>query len=145
MKNKIFIDTDIILDLFLERKPHCEYAADLFVKIETNEINGYVSSLIFSNLFYILRKEKSAKEAIIILKKLNHLVDILLVDKNIVEKALDSNFKDFEDALQYYTAKNNGINIIITRNISDYLKYIDDSSAITAKEFLVSLEVKKKL
>jgi predicted nucleic acid-binding protein len=145
MKDKIFIDSDIILDLFLKRKPHCYSSADLFSKIENNEIEGYVSSLIFSNLFYILRKEKSAKTAVLILQKLNSLVEILSVDRNIIEEALNSEFKDLEDAIQYFTAKNNGVNIIITRNITDYSKYIKDSVVITAKEYLTSLEAKKAL
>ncbi len=142
MRKNIFIDTDIILDLFLERKPYCHSAAELFTKLENRQINGYVSSLIFSNLFYILRKEKSAKEAIIILKKLKCLVSVLSVTDIIIDESLNSNFKDFEDAIQYYTAKNNGIKIIITRNISDYLVYAYDFSVVTAKDYLITEKAK---
>ena len=133
MKN-VFIDTDIILDLFSKRMPFYVHAALLFNLIDAGKLRGYVSSLIFSNLFYILRKEKSRKQAISILNKLKILVTVLPVDGKIIQLALSSGFNDFEDAIQYYTAKQHKIDFIITRNIKDYK--LSDIQAITAAEFI---------
>ncbi len=132
--NKIFIDCDIILDLLTTRKPHYRHAAQLFSLIETGKIKGYVSPLVFANVHYVLRKFGSNHKAIISLNKLNMLVDIIPIDKKVINLALTSTFKDFEDAIQYYTALQHDISHLITRNKKDY----KDSNLIicTAEEFL---------
>jgi predicted nucleic acid-binding protein len=117
---KIFIDTDIILDLLADRNPFSVSANKVFTLLERKEINGYTSPIVFSNLFHILRKLKSAKIARETLKKLNRILNILPVNGNIIEEALNSDFNDFEDAIQYYTAIGNGLKILITRNRKDY-------------------------
>ena len=134
MKEKIFIDTDIILDLILKRE-NFESAATLFSLVEENKIDGYVSSLIFSNLFYILRKNIGIEKTRHLLLKLKKLLNILNVDEKIIIQALESNYKDFEDAIQYYCVINNRIKIIITRNIEDF-KNKKDITALRADEYL---------
>lgn len=135
---RLYIDTDIILDLLMERNPHYVYSAKLFSLIEQGKIEGYVSSLIFSNLFYIIRKLRSNQKAIESLKKLKLLLKVLAVDEKIIELALNSNFKDFEDAIQYYATLQNGIGILITRNKEDYKK--SDIILFTAEEYLNARE-----
>ncbi|HPQ55380.1 MAG TPA: PIN domain-containing protein [Spirochaetota bacterium] len=117
---KICIDTDVILDLFTKREPFYHHAAKLFTLVESGRIRGHVSSLIFSNLYYIIRKQKSKNQAISILRKLKTLVTVLPVDDMIIELALSSEFSDFEDAIQYHTAKRHNLDYIITRNIKDF-------------------------
>lgn len=131
---KIFIDSDIILDLFAKREPYYEHAAKLFSLIDNGKIKGFVSSLIFSNLFYILSRLKSKSQARNILLKLKVLVSILPVDEKIIELALASNFKDFEDAIQYYVAKEHNISTLITRNIKDYKNA--EIIVLTAEDFI---------
>lgn len=131
---KVFIDTDIILDLFTQREPFYLPAAKLFTLIESRRIRGYVSSLIFSNLYYIIRKQRSREKAISILRKLKTLVTVLSVDDAIIELALSSQFSDFEDAIQYQTAKQHRIDCIITRNIKDFKE--SDIEALTPDMFL---------
>ncbi len=116
----VFIDADIILDLFLERRPFFDDSAGLFMKLQERKLSGSVSPLIFSNLFYILRKELSKQEALDALRKLRLLVDVLPIDCAIVDRALASSFTDFEDAMQYYTASAHGVDAIITRNKKDF-------------------------
>ncbi|MCL6613560.1 MAG: PIN domain-containing protein [Firmicutes bacterium] len=120
MTEKIYLDADIILDLLAERVPFHAPAVRLFSLIETGEIKGHVSPLIFANLYYLLRKLKSGHEARIILTQLKLLLTVLPINERIIELALHSNFNDFEDAIQYYTAIENNISILITRNKSDY-------------------------
>jgi predicted nucleic acid-binding protein len=119
--DKIFIDSDIILDLIQEREFYPDALA-LFTLIEENKIRGYVSPLIFSNLFYILRKQESGTFALHVLNRLKTLVHILTIDENIIELALSSEFRDFEDAIQYYSAIAGNLKYLITRNKEDYKK-----------------------
>jgi predicted nucleic acid-binding protein len=132
---KIFVDSDIVLDLFAERTPHYSFAARLFYLAEMNQLTVCISSLSFSNLFYILRKLKSKEMALRYLKKLKILVQVLAVDDKIIDLALASDFSDFEDAIQYYTAIENKIKLIVTRNTKDYKK--SKITVCTAEEFLV--------
>ncbi len=89
----------------------------------------------FANTNYILTKLKSAKEAREILRKLKVLVEILSLDDKIVQLALsDNDFPDFEDGLQYYTAVENQVDIIITRNKKDFKN--SKIPVLTVKEFL---------
>ena len=119
--DKIFIDSDIILDLIQERENYPD-ALHLFTLIEENKVKGYVSPLIFANLFYILRKQESSKFALQVLTRLKALLKILTIDEKIIELALSSGFKDFEDAVQYYIALEKNLAYLITRNKEDYKK-----------------------
>lgn len=139
---KVFIDSDIILDLLQERAPFFKDSIKIFTLIEKGVIRGYVSPLIFSNLFYILRKFKNSRFAISSLFRLKLLVKILTINEKIVDLALSSSFPDFEDAIQYYTALENNIPNLITRNKKDYKE--SDVIICNPKEFLTIIESKKK-
>jgi predicted nucleic acid-binding protein len=131
---KVFVDSDIILDLLAKREPFYQYAAEFFLLVEKERIKAYVSPIIITNLHYILRKIKNKKQAIKSLQKLKLLVKILPVDEKIVELALASDLNDFEDAIQYYTAKENGIDYLLTRNKKDFKRA--DITVMTAEEYL---------
>lgn len=120
MISRVFLDSDVILDLLLARPPFFGPATELFQRIQEGEIEGCVSPLIFSNLFYILRKETSAADAIATLRKLRLLVRVLPVSAETLDLALASSFTDFEDAIQYYTAMSDEVGAIVTRNKQDY-------------------------
>jgi predicted nucleic acid-binding protein len=134
MTRKIFVDTDVVFDLLAKREPFYTYAAQLFTNADKQEVTICVSSLCFGNLNYILSKHKSAIEARKILSRFKVLVTILPVDDKIIELALNSDFKDFEDAIQYYCAIENGINILITRNLKDFKPV--RIPVLTAEEFV---------
>ena len=134
MKQHLFIDTDIILDLLARREPFYRSAARLFSLVEKGELKASVSSLTFANLFYILRKETSSPKAVDILKKFHRLVSVLAVDDRIIVQALDAGFTDFEDAIQYHTALSRNIPTLITRNVRDYRRPV--IVVCTADEFL---------
>ncbi|MCI5145800.1 MAG: PIN domain-containing protein [Candidatus Electrothrix sp. AR3] len=119
-KNKVFLDTDVILDVLTEREPHFEAAVELFLQIQDITIQAYTSPVIIANIFYILNKHLGRKKAIQSLIKLKSLVKVLNCGDRVIELALSSDFKDFEDSIQYYTALENNIDILITRNVKDY-------------------------
>ncbi|MEW6196525.1 MAG: PIN domain-containing protein [Bacteroidota bacterium] len=139
---ELFIDSDIILDLLAKREPHYKPVARLFTLIDQNKIIAYTSPLIFANLHYLLKKQTTNLLALKSLRKLKTLINILPIDERVIEQSLNSEFNDFEDAIQYFTAVNNGITLIITRNKVDYKR--SKIYVLTAEEFLKSLEIKLK-
>ncbi|UCS91948.1 PIN domain-containing protein [Echinicola marina] len=133
----LLIDTNIIIDLLAKRDEFYSEAAQLFSLADKKEIKLKISSLSFANTNYILTRLKSAKEAREILRKFKVLVDILNLDDRIIELAIsDEKFPDFEDGLQYYSAIENPVDIIITRNKKDFKK--SKLPVLTAKEFLAN-------
>ena len=132
--DNLFIDTDIALDLLSSRQPFYPYAARLFSLADTGKIKLYVSSLCFNNIHYMLSKQYNRASAKEILIRFKILVTILAVDDKIINLALYSSFADFEDAIQYYTAMENNIPILITRNIRDYKE--STIPVMTAEVFL---------
>jgi len=135
--NSILIDTNIVIDLLAKRKEFYDEAAALFSLSDKKEIKLYISSLTFANTNYVLSKQKSTKEAREILRKFKVLVNIINLDDKIIELALsDEAFSDFEDGLQYYSAIENNINLILTRNKKDFKN--SKIPILNAKEFLAS-------
>ena len=122
MKDRLFLDSDIILDIALRREPHFYASAMVLSLVEKKKIDGFTSSVIISNLYYIIRKLDSHKSAVAFISKLRLLLKILPVDDEIVRLGLESRFKDFEDAIQYFTALTHKIDFLITRNIRDYAR-----------------------
>jgi predicted nucleic acid-binding protein len=133
----LFVDSDIILDLLAKREPYYIHAANLFTLIDQKEINAFTSPIVFANLHYLLKKLTSNTSALKSLRKLKTLINTLPVDERVIEQSLNSEFNDFEDAIQYFTAINNRINIIITRNKTDYKKR--KINVLTAEEYLKTL------
>jgi|SRR5680860_680138 len=133
--SKILVDTNLVIDLLAKRKEFYEEAAELFSRSDKKELNLAISSLTFANANYILSKLKSGKEAREILRKFKVLVEILDLNDKITSLALsDEDFPDFEDGLQYYSAMENRLEIIITRNKKDFKN--SKIPVLTAKEFL---------
>src|SRR5665647_817920 len=118
---RVLIDTDVILDFFFDRKPFSDDAAKVLSLCESREIIGFITSVIISNVYYLLRQTATHEKVIEKLTQLMTITEVLTTDKDVILKALNSHFRDFEDALQNYSAELNGqIDIIITRNIKDF-------------------------
>lgn len=118
---KVLIDTDVILDFFFDRMPFSEESSQILSLCEKKEIQGYVTSIMVSNIYYLLRKNAKHEKVIDNLKMLLNVVDVTTTNKKVVLEALNSEFKDFEDALQNFSAQNDEkITIILTRNVKDY-------------------------
>ena len=121
---KIFADTDVCLDLLSARKPFNAVAERLFSLADRGKIKICVSSLSFSNIDYLLKSQYKRDDSRKILAKFKTLVTVLSVDAKIIDLAIASDFSDFEDAIQYNTAIENNIKILVTRNFKDYKKAI---------------------
>ena len=131
----LFIDTDVIIDFLIDRKPHSREAAIIFTLIEQKKIKGYASSLTFSNLYYVLRKIESHNKVKSKLESLSQIVGILKVEERTIKEALGSDFPDFEDSIQYFSALDSKkIDVIITRNTRYYKK--SDIPIMTPGDYL---------
>ena len=136
MSKRIFVDSDVILDLLCKRIPFYEYAAEVFTLGDTRKIELVTTSLVFANVFYILRKVLGIEKAKELLRKLRIMISIVPVEGKAVDLALNSRFADFEDGLQYFTARENKTGIILTRNVKDYKER--EVLIQTPREFLKS-------
>jgi predicted nucleic acid-binding protein len=119
--DRVLIDSDVILDSFFDRKPFAEYSSNILSMCETGKIIGFLTPLIYSNVYYLLRQTANHEKVIEKLRQLLKITEVLQMDRKVIENALNSGFKDFEDGLQNYSAVNNGnIDLILTRNLKDY-------------------------
>ena len=117
----IFLDTNVILDFLSDRQPFSEFAAILFQMAKDKKIKLYVSAISFNNIYYILRKVTTHKKALKLISGIENLVEILDTNRKIIRQSINSNFKDFEDAIQYYSAVESGIiDVIATRDIKGF-------------------------
>ncbi|MCL1932419.1 MAG: PIN domain-containing protein [Candidatus Azobacteroides sp.] len=118
---RILLDTDVILDFFFDRKPYSEYAAKILSLGEANRIEIYITPIIIGNVYYLLRKTAPHIQVITQLRLLMSIINVLTVSKETILQAMNSSFKDFEDALQNYSAESDKtIKVIVTRNVKDY-------------------------
>ena len=132
--DSVLVDTNIVLDLLAKRQKFIVEAQELFTLSDKKELKLYVSSLTFANTYYILSQKMKLSNARKILRKFKVLVEVLPMDDKIMDLSLESDFKDFEDAIQYHTAIENGIHIIITRNLKDFKT--SKIPVLTAKDYL---------
>ncbi|MBX7206166.1 MAG: PIN domain-containing protein [Bacteroidia bacterium] len=119
---KVFVDTDVCIDLLSGRKPFNKTAEILFSLADNGKIKIYVSSLSFANIDYVLRSRYSATHSRKIIGTFKTIVNVLPVSSKTIDLAVASDFNDFEDAIQYSCAIENNLTMIITRNIKDYKK-----------------------
>ncbi|HEY9002217.1 MAG TPA: PIN domain-containing protein [Mucilaginibacter sp.] len=133
---KVFIDSDIILDALLKRPGFDTQAMNLLALIYQNTIEGMTSSVAFMNVHYFLNKFDRLNK-LHLLRELRSIVSLIKVGETEIDLALKSNFSDFEDAVQYYTAISAKADVIITRNIKDYKQ--STIPVLTAEQFLRTL------
>ncbi|MGF7138259.1 type II toxin-antitoxin system VapC family toxin [Roseimarinus sediminis] len=118
--DKVLVDTNIVVDLLTKRHEFYAPASKLFTFADNKKVQLSVSSLTFANIYYLLSRDLDSKTAKEILRKFKLLVKVLPIDDKIIDLSLNSDFKDFEDAIQYFSAIENKQDIIITRNLKDF-------------------------
>jgi predicted nucleic acid-binding protein len=136
MSEKIFIDSDIILDVLLARELFYEFSAKIFDLGISKKIELYSTAVVFSNVFYFIRKKYEIEKSKELLKKLRQFINVLPVEGRIVDLALNSKFGDFEDGIQYFASKEHNIPVLITRNGKDYKE--KEIIIQTADEYIIS-------
>jgi predicted nucleic acid-binding protein len=133
--DRLLVDTNIVIDLLSKREKFYKEAQELFTLSDYNDVKLYISSLTIANTHYLLSRDNKLDDAKKILIKFKVLVEVLPMDDKILELALVSDFKDFEDAIQYHTALENDLDIIISRNKRDFKN--SNLPVFTASEYLL--------
>ena len=117
---KIFLDTNVVIDFLGERKLFYEPAAKIMTLADNKKISAYTSPSTISTTYYILAKFEGNNAALEKIRKFRLLCDISVMDSKVIDKATSSDFRDFEDAMQYFSALATGCDLIITRNEKDF-------------------------
>ncbi|MFB9842192.1 type II toxin-antitoxin system VapC family toxin [Mucilaginibacter ginsenosidivorans] len=137
MKN-IFIDTNVVIDFLADRRPFSIDAARLFDLAINQKVKVHISAVSYNNIYYILRQSLTRDVTIKLLEELSGMTEIVDVTNDIIRKSLKTDFKDYEDAIQYYSALSlPEIDFIVTRNSRDFKKSI--ISVLTPAEAIASL------
>jgi predicted nucleic acid-binding protein len=134
---RLLIDGNIILDVLQNWEPHVVDSAKIWKLCETDQAEGYVSTLTFTNLVYIMRKELTPEKINEVLKSLGLIFQFVDLTVSDMTKAGDLEWDDYEDALQAVTAERIHVDYIITRNVKDFKK--SKTVAFTPTEFLARL------
>ena len=137
MKDRLFLDTNVMLDLLGEREPFYDSIARIATLADKGKVKLTVSALSYSTVFYLLSKFESSEIVKEKLRKFKIISETSDLTDKIIEKGLSSNFSDFEDALQYHCALKADSNILITRNGKDFKE--SEIPVMTAEEYLKSL------
>jgi predicted nucleic acid-binding protein len=136
---RIFVDTNIVIDLLSRREPFFEEAAELFSLADKKQIELSVSSLTIANTSYALLRQMDPNKAKSVLRKLRLILKILPLNDKIIGLTLnDDTFSDFEDGLQYFTAVDDEQELIITRNLKDFKN--SKLPTMTAKQFIETIK-----
>lgn len=117
---KIVFDTNIVLDILLNREPFVELSANIVSSVENKNIEGYLCATTITTLDYLISKQTNRNVARIEIQKLLNIFEISEVNAKVLDMSLNSGFRDFEDAVQYYSGECCGVNGLVTRNTKDY-------------------------
>lgn len=131
--SKVFLDTNILLD-YLLRREGVDNAREILMQGYQGKIKLYVSSLSFSNIAYIVRKQFKGEALYNMLTIIREMAGVVSVDESIIDNAIGLRAADFEDAIQYFSAKNIKANCIVTNNIKDF--QFSEIKVVTSKEFV---------
>ena len=134
---RLFLDTNIVIDLLSNREPFCRDAVSLFSKAYYKKLELFVSPITYATASYLLKKNNNSEVVRNLLANFRQLSHIATTDERVVDDAIASQFADFEDALQYYTALKAKADVIITRNGKDF--DLSKIPVMTATEFLATL------
>ena len=139
MSAHIFLDTNVLLDVLARREPFHQAAQRVWTLVESGELRGSVSAISFNNCYYIVRKygtRDAAEEALRLLRAVFEPVDLTT---QVLDRAIDAGWSDFEDAIQLHSAVHAGARTLITRNPADFSAAA--VSVLTPVEFLAQREV----
>lgn len=133
----LLIDTNIVLDVLLNRPEFVADSAMIWKLCETEQAKGYISTLSYANMMYIMRKQLTPDQIEDVFRKLNLIFEFADFSPTVLERAVNMKWKDFEDAVQSATAEFVHADYIITRNIKDFTK--SKVMAFTPSELLARI------
>lgn len=131
---KIFIDTNVLLDVLAERRPFYDASAEIINLFEMEQAEGFISAMSFNNTHYILRKRIGKSRALKAMRTLLDTFNVVSLDEKILSRTGNSGFGDFEDGIQFFSAIRSNADYLLTRNVKDFPH--KDIPVITPEEFL---------
>jgi predicted nucleic acid-binding protein len=134
---KVFLDTNVVVDILARREPFHQDAEAIFLMIEQREFEAFVSAVSFTTIYYVLRRAFDRQHARGALRVIAELLSVVPCDASIIVQAIDSELRDFEDAVQYFSARAVEAEVIITRNSRDFPADAP-SKPLTPREFLAA-------
>lgn len=132
----VFVDTNVLLDVLAKREPFYNDSAAVWTLAEQGTIHGFVSALSFSNVYYIVRRLKDRRTADRAMHIMRSTFVAVACDEQVLSQAMDAGMKDFEDAIQYYSALRAESTCLITRNLDHFPR--SAIPVVTPAEFLVT-------
>lgn len=134
----VLLDINVLLDVFLERPAVYTASAEVLSLCDNAKTKGFVCANSYPVLHYFLRKHMPGKQAINVLSKLRGITHVAPVDQKVIDLALASDFTDFEDAVQYYSALRTKADALVTRNQKDFKRAT--LPVLSPEEYLASLD-----
>ena len=131
---KLFIDTNVVIDVLAQRHGFYDASAAILTMLEKDEAEGFISAISFNNIHYILRKQSGKTKADNAIRMLLSAFNIVTLDEKILTRTIESNFNDFEDGIQFFSAMRSNADYLISRNVKDFPH--DDIPVLTPEEFL---------
>ena len=117
---RVLFDTNVVLDVLLDREPHSEAASTLFSRVETGALAGYLCATTVTTVHYLAAKAIGPERSVEEVQKLLNLFETAPVNRSVLEAALEAGFSDFEDAVLYESARHVDAEAIVTRNVQDF-------------------------
>lgn len=140
---RVLLDANVVLDLLMEREPFSQLAQNIFLKIESKEIEGFLCPTSVTTLYYLLRKHLGKKECNEAIQTLLELFKVTSLDKNILQESVKNAGSDFEDSVIYTSASHAYVDTIITRDLSGFKN--SPIKVVQPHEFLIDMETHHKL
>ena len=134
---RVLFDSDVLLDVLAQRQPFVVASAQALNTVTQKQVQGYVSGHAVTNIFYILRRQIGSEAARELLSRLLRRIQVASITDEVIQQALQSPVTDFEDAVTSVAASVAGLEIIVTRNTSDFV--ISAVPAMLPEEFLATL------
>ncbi|MCP5488505.1 MAG: PIN domain-containing protein [Verrucomicrobia bacterium] len=135
---KALLDTNVVLDVLLDRKPHSVESAEVFRFIEQGQAEGLLCATTITTLDYLLSQCMKRNESRKLLSQLLKLFEVASVNRAVIEDALASRMDDFEDAVLDHAALNSGADVIVTRNSKDFSR--GKSNVMDPRQFIVLMK-----
>jgi len=119
----IFMDTNIVIDFLANRQPFAMDAAQIFDLAVNGKVKIFIAAVSYNNIYYILRQSMTGNATLKLLEELAAITEIADVTDSVIRQSLKTDFKDYEDAIQYHTALSiPHLDFIVTRNTKDFKK-----------------------
>lgn len=131
---RVIVDTNVVLDVLLDREPFVKAAVDVFCLVEESRIDAFLCATTITTIDYLLTQSLPASKARDTLRRLISLFQIATVNRPVIERALGSKIRDFEDAVLDESGQMAGVDSVVTRNTKDFagsaLKVFDPSELL---------------